>query len=49
MEGRIPIGTGPYRFSVYGAYLVPNETWWKDAPRPVDRIWLEEDYGMGCR
>lgn len=42
MEGRTPIGTGPYRFSIYGAYLVPNETWWKDAARPVDRIWLEE-------
>ena len=43
-EDLVPIGTGPYLFSSTNttAYLVSNQSWWRDAPRPVDLITLAE-------
>lgn len=39
-----PVGTGPYllSFSENGAWLVANQTWWKGAAQPTDRIALIE-------
>ena len=43
-EDSIPIGTGPYLLSVEdsGSWLVSNQSWWRGAARPVDRIALVE-------
>lgn len=39
-----PIGTGPYLLSVEesGSWLVANQSWWRGAALPVDRIALVE-------
>lgn len=39
-----PIGTGPYLFSVENssAWLIANQSWWRGAGQPVDRINLVE-------
>lgn len=39
-----PIGTGPYLFSVENssAWLISNQSWWKNSSQPVDRIALIE-------
>lgn len=43
-EQVVPLGTGPYLLSSTDttAYLVANQTWWKDDRRPVDLIVLAE-------
>ena len=40
----VPLGTGPYLFSTTDttAYLVANQSWWRDDSRPVDLITLTE-------
>ncbi|MCI9120832.1 MAG: ABC transporter substrate-binding protein [Oscillibacter sp.] len=41
-DAAAPVGTGPYFFSEEetGAYLIANQSWWKNEEQPVDRISL---------
>lgn len=43
-DALVPVGTGPYLFSTTdaAAYLVANQTWWRDKQRPTDFILLAE-------
>ncbi len=43
-DSTVPLGTGPYLFSTTEttAYLVSNQSWWKDGRRPVELITLTE-------
>lgn len=43
-DGPAPVGTGPYFYAEEetGAYLIANQSWWKGARQPVDRIALVE-------
>lgn len=43
-DGEAPTGTGPYFFAreESGAYLIANQSWWREESQPVDRIALVE-------
>lgn len=43
-EDPAPVGTGPYFYAEEesGAWLIANQSWWKGAGQPVDRIALVE-------
>ena len=43
-QGAVPVGTGPYFFAreETGAYLIANQSWWREERRPADRIPLVE-------